>query len=198
MGEKDFLKNKGFTLIELLVVISIIGLLSVTILVSLNSARDKARLAKASQTLWEIRNAIILAQDRENKTLTEITGSACSEIDCRSVPNLNTLPDSHPCIVSLTNAFSKIGLPLLRDPWGSPYLIDENEYEDYEGYRCRHDSVESAGPNRIYTGGPVSDPCSGYHDDEAVACDDDGPRIQIPFFSCISPDIVCPGRVCPP
>jgi prepilin-type N-terminal cleavage/methylation domain-containing protein len=55
--------QRGFTLIELLVVIAVIGLLSSIVLVSLNSARIKARDAKRVSEIKEIQTVLALYYD---------------------------------------------------------------------------------------------------------------------------------------
>lgn len=65
MRKKHFSIN-GFTLIELLVVISIIGILSSFAVVSLNSARVKARDALRKADMTQLRTAINLYYDENN------------------------------------------------------------------------------------------------------------------------------------
>lgn len=57
---KNYLINlsKAFTLIELLVVISVVGILSLVIITSLNSAKEKARDARRLQDIRQIQNAL--------------------------------------------------------------------------------------------------------------------------------------------
>ena len=52
------MKTKGFTLIELLVVISIISLMSSVVIASLNSARDKGRIAAGQKFGASLHHAI--------------------------------------------------------------------------------------------------------------------------------------------
>ena len=154
-------QKRGFTLIELLVVISIIGLLSSIILVSLNNARIKARYAKAQAELNQFIKTAVIAQGQSAKTLINITGSGCSDCVCRGrdIKNIST---SDSCYTQWVNALTTIqnatadtisGIDrMTRDPWGSPYGLDENEKEGGPT-DCRMDTIRSAGPDgELYTG----------------------------------------------
>jgi len=61
-------KSKGFTLIELLVVIAIIGILATIVLVSLNSARQKARDSRRVGDMRQIALALEMYYDDNAST----------------------------------------------------------------------------------------------------------------------------------
>ena len=77
---KRFFTNKtlkGFTLIELLIVISIIGLLATTSMISLNSARVKARDTRRKADLKQIANALDLYYNTYNYFPPARPSSSC-------------------------------------------------------------------------------------------------------------------------
>ena len=67
------INSKGFTLIELLVVIAIIGLLATLAVVSLNSAREKARDAKRKSDMNAIATAMELYNTQEGGYFNQTT-----------------------------------------------------------------------------------------------------------------------------
>jgi len=116
--------NKGFTLIELLVVIAIIGLLSSIVLVSLNSARDKARYARAQIDIDQIKKAMLMYK-MDNGELPP-PGDNCSA--CSNPPNSSwTL-----VIDALVNG-GYFGGRIDKDPWGNYYGYDDNDCNSNPG-----------------------------------------------------------------
>lgn len=147
--------RRGFTLIELLVVIAIIGILSSVVLVSLNSARNKAKGSRALQDLKLISDALTYGKLEKGTGSPGLTGSGCSS--CSSCTG-NLQNTSGSCytrwVLSATNLANNSGgaymnvAGLTRDPWGSPYILDENEGE-FAGNICRRDSLRSVGADGV-------------------------------------------------
>lgn len=77
----------GFTLIELLVVIAIIGLLATIVMVSLNSARVKARNAKRISDARQLATAFNMAADAAGGTFPASSADLwyCVSVDCYGV-----------------------------------------------------------------------------------------------------------------
>lgn len=153
--------NKGFTLIELLVIIAIISILSSIVLVSVQGAREKARIVRTKADL---------------KTLSTAIGML--EIDTNLHPNKLTLL---PCVqnpeVYLNSCAAGLqcsdgGFPgwqgpyiakVPKDPWGTYYFFDP-DYKCTDQIGCEGIPSEtwvrailSFGPNKSEDYGPGSD-----------------------------------------
>ena len=133
--------NRGFTLIELLVVIAIIGLLSSIVLTSLNTARTKAKIARAQIDISQINTAMQLYFGEKNDLPPpRPPGDLCS---------LCYNPCHHDTWNYIVDRMIDAGVltaPIYNDPWGNAYCYDDN----YREIACPfHSYMYSSGPNGV-------------------------------------------------
>jgi|GEM_PF-745607 len=70
-------KLNGFTLIELLVVIAVIGILAVIVVVSLNAARNRSKVASLKAEIHEIKNQAEIFYTKNHSYIDQTGNTVC-------------------------------------------------------------------------------------------------------------------------
>lgn len=137
---------RGFTLIEALVVTAIVAILVSIGAITFSTIARKSQRQAVLADIADLEGKIQVARARARAPLGTITGNWNSSSACNGVP-VQTTPA---CVNNLTTSWSWVytGAPP-RDPWGSIYLINENEKESGAPNPCVNDRLSSAGPDRI-------------------------------------------------
>lgn len=139
----------GFTIVELLIVIVVIAILVAITIIAYNGIQNRARYSVVENDFTTLERAIRLAQSNKGVPLFQVTGTYSTGNACWTKPagtNLATLTRTDACWVNYLTTLTKIseagGINLkgLVDPWGYPYMIDENETEDAMN-PCQTDDV---------------------------------------------------------
>ncbi len=136
------LKQKGFTLIELLVVIAIIGLLATIVLVSVNTAREKARYTRVKADIDQIVKAMKIYEiDVGELPPRGDSCPACCYPNCQG---------SWDAVINamLSNDGSGwdgpyLKAPIPQDPWEHHFVYDDNACNS----NCGNSYLSSAGPD---------------------------------------------------
>ncbi len=152
--------NKAFTLLEIVIVLGIIGVIATVGAASFRSTIDDTRVSRAETDLKDIKKGVESARVKSGQLFGQITGNYCSFCNaCNTGTDLRDVPATHACMVRWTNILNTVSaagygdiMDYERDPWGSPYVVDENDGE-YVSNPCRKDWIRSVGPDGIYATG---------------------------------------------
>ena len=169
-------KTTGFTLIELLVVIAIIGILSAVVVASLNSAREKGKIATIKSTLKQLYNQASLNQ-LENGSFI-YSNLSLTDLTCTG-PNNNLAKIVQPLIdqgiAVKCFSYSSSGLQDVYQRFGATALI-------YDSGELKAWSVDENGVVKWDTHGVNSDGTT--RSDDTTMVWKDGSNVKIAMSAC--------------
>lgn len=162
-------RNNAFTLLEIVIVLGIIGVLATVGAASFRSTIDDTRISRAETDLEDLKKSVESSRVKSGQLFGQITGNYCSFCNA-CTGDLRNVPDSHTCMVRWMNIVNRVSAAgygditdYVRDPWGSPYVVDENDGE-YVSNPCRQDWIRSVGPDGIFlTGDDIIIYLATYH-----------------------------------
>jgi len=140
--------EKGFTLIELLVVIAIVGLLSSIVLVSVNAAREKAKISSAKAMVEQLHKIILINYNESGGTSPSPgntgIGTGCTYWGPGTVVGI---------VNNDGNRYANWLGPFLsevpKDPWGNCYVMEGPFGESCPG-NPNSVTICSAGPDGVF------------------------------------------------
>lgn len=148
--------KRGFTLVEISAAIVVISILATLVTIGYTQAHKDSLRNLAQKELLGLKEAIVIARTKSDQTFMDITGSTYTAGGCfLDNPSNNLglvapreLPQTHVCwtdyvaVIEQLESITGKNLENIKDgdPYGNPYIIDENEME-FAWHLCRHDYI---------------------------------------------------------
>lgn len=151
-------RTSGFTIVELLIVIVVIGILAAITIVAFNGVQTRANNSKISSDLQTLSRAIQAARINTGQTFFGFTGvnhtggnciTKADGTDHAALPTTDSCWTRYAATLALISNRSGINVNDMKDPWGRPYYIDENEGE-LGPTHCTRDKLAAFGRPHVY------------------------------------------------